>query len=79
MTFEFVIRNYGNVTLENVHMTDDLKTAFSLPIAAQFTVLSLESNDFIVNPEFDGDATIELLAEENTLAAESDGKILLKI
>ena len=41
VTFEFVIRNYGNVTLENVHITDDLKTAFSLPIAAQFTVLSL--------------------------------------
>ncbi|NJL28669.1 MAG: IPTL-CTERM sorting domain-containing protein, partial [Thermoanaerobaculia bacterium] len=72
-TFEVTLENYGNVPLSEVNATADFATAFAA--AASFTVESLTSADFVVNPVFDGDTDINLLAAGNTLAVGALGRI----
>ena len=70
VTFEILIKNYGNVTLIDVQAADDLTTAFPLPTT--FSVESITSDDFAVNPVFDGDTNQQLIGLENSLAPEEE-------
>lgn len=76
---EFAIRveNMGNVPLSNVQVTESLATTFAG--AASFSVFSLLSADFTVNPGFNGAGDTNLLAAGNTLAVGQTGAITLVV
>jgi uncharacterized repeat protein (TIGR01451 family) len=71
VTYELVVRNYGNVDLNNVQVTEDLTTTFAN--ATSFTVapnsVSSPSGDLTPNPNYNGRAdNPNLLAgTDNTL------------
>jgi LPXTG-site transpeptidase (sortase) family protein len=65
VTMEFLVRNYGNVTLHDIDITDDLSETF--PPTTTFAVQSVASTDLTVNPGFDGDSDINLLLPGDTL------------
>jgi LPXTG-site transpeptidase (sortase) family protein len=68
VTFELRVRNYGAVVLSKVQVTDDLVATFAGQ--ATYTVKSLTSSGFTVNPAFNGDSDKNLLsasATNNTL------------
>ena len=75
LTYTITVQNTGNVTLSNLQVTDDLVAAF--PGAASFSVFSLTSPDFTVNPGFNGDTDINLLDGTDTLAVGASGTITL--
>jgi hypothetical protein len=66
LTLSLRLTNYGNVPLGNVNVTADFGAVFTAP--ASFTVMSVTSGDFTVNPAFDGQAVTDLLAAGNSLA-----------
>ena len=47
VTYEILLKNYGNVTLENLQITDDLDATFPAPTT--YVVQSLSSADLTVN------------------------------
>jgi LPXTG-site transpeptidase (sortase) family protein len=73
VTMDILIKNYGNVTLNNVLVTDDLTDTFPLPTT--FEVQSITSTDttLILNnnpdgtPIFTGSSNINLLGPGNSL------------
>jgi LPXTG-site transpeptidase (sortase) family protein len=73
VTFQVLARNYGNVTLHNVLLTDDLVAAFPLPTT--FTVQSLSSTNpsLLLNvdaggaPIYNGSTDLNLLKPGNGL------------
>jgi LPXTG-site transpeptidase (sortase) family protein len=75
--FKIVIKNYGQNALANVQATDDLTSAFPLPTV--FSVQTIESNDFAVNPNFDGNSDQNLLAAGNTLEAGEENHVTLVV
>lgn len=75
--FKIVIKNYGQYALANIQATDDLTSAFPLPTV--FSVQTLESNDFSVNPNFDGNSDQNLLAAGNTLEAGEEKLVTLVV
>ena len=77
VTFVFRAQNYGNVTISDLQLQDDLAVTFPSPIA--FTVRSLDSSDFLVNADFDGTSDKELLAPGNNLGEAKSGEIQLVI
>jgi len=60
VSYEFVVRNYGNVDLSAISVTDDLTTTFATPCAVE--VVSLTSSNFSINVDYDGDTDINLLS-----------------
>ncbi len=74
VTFEFVVRNYGNTVLENVQVRDDLSVFYALTdlTPAQVTVTSA---DFVTNPGYDGLGDPRLLAPGNTLGLGASGTV----
>jgi uncharacterized repeat protein (TIGR01451 family) len=77
VTFDLRIANTGNVPLANLTASDDLAAAFSQALA--FSVVSLTSADFAVNPAYDGRANTQLLAPGNTLAVGGAGTLRLVV
>jgi LPXTG-site transpeptidase (sortase) family protein len=75
--FKIVIKNYGQYALANIQATDDLTSAFPLPTV--FSVQTLESNDFSVNPNFDGNSDQNLLAAGDTLEAGEEKLVTLVV
>ena len=69
----FVVENSGEAALDGVQISDDLVAAFPAP--ATFEVVGLASNDFTVNPAFDGFESTDLLAGTDTLAASATGTV----
>ena len=62
VTFEILVKNYGNVTLHNITITDDLAATFPLPTT--FKVKSITAADPLklkVNPAYNGSTDINLL------------------
>lgn|GEM_PF-851050 len=78
VTFELVVKNLGNVTLTGIQVTDDLAAAFPAEDAT-FTVESLTSDDFTINPAFDGVLDLNLLDGTDSLAFEEQGTITLVV
>jgi LPXTG-site transpeptidase (sortase) family protein len=87
VTFSFVVRNYGNVTLKNIQVTDDLTDTFVKPPSVItptiFTVLSVTSANFRENwpAGYYGNSNINLLMGVGTdiLEPGESGTITLKI
>ncbi len=77
VTFEFNLENFGNVNLDNLTLTDNLTTAF--PASCAVSVMSLTSDDFIVNPAFTGTGNNNMLAAGNDLPVGDKGAVLLTI
>lgn len=77
VTFSIQVENMGNVPLSNVQVTESLATTFAG--AASFSVSSLQSADFAVNPGFDGAGDTSLLAAGNTLPVGAGGTITLVV
>lgn len=77
VTFEILVRNYGNVTLSSVQVTDDLAAVF--PPESPFTVQSLTSDDFTVNSAYDGQTDLNLLDGTDSLAFGEQGIITLVV
>lgn len=65
VTMEILVLNYGNVTLSDISIVDDLTTTFPLPTT--FDVQSINSSTLSVNSGFNGDSDLELLGAGNTL------------
>jgi len=65
VVFEVRLVNLGNVPLTNVNATGNFAAVFPAPIT--FTVTSLTSTDFTVNPAFNGSGNNDFLAAGNTL------------
>ncbi|MBK6996782.1 MAG: hypothetical protein IPH31_18330 [Lewinellaceae bacterium] len=77
VTFEFNLENFGNVNLNNLTLTDNLAAAF--PATCAVTVMSLTSDDFIVNPSFTGTGNNNMLAAGNDLPVGDKGAVLLTV
>jgi LPXTG-site transpeptidase (sortase) family protein len=79
VTMEILARNYGNVTLHDVNIKDDLNPTFPAPTT--FNVQSLSSTDslLLVNSKYDGDKDINMLLAGNTLAAGQSTKVTLVV
>jgi|CXWL01.1.fsa_nt_gi uncharacterized repeat protein (TIGR01451 family) len=73
LTFALHVANLGNVPLSGFQVTEDLATVFTG--VAGVTVLAVTSPDFTVNPGFDGDTDVNLLAAGNTLGVGASGDI----
>ena len=77
MTFEFNIENFGDVVLDSIQVLDTLINTFPAPCA--LSVLSLTSDDFIVNQGFNGITDFGLLVGSDDLPIGDKGSILLTI
>ncbi len=77
VTFEFNVENFGNLNLSNIQVVENLAAAFA-PCGVP-TVLSLTSDDYTVNPAFNGNGMNNMLAVGNLLNVSDKGAILLTI
>ncbi|NPV75141.1 MAG: sortase [Anaerolineae bacterium] len=77
VTYEILVRNYGNVTLKDIQVVDNLAAVF--PALSTFAVQSLTSTDFTINPAYNGSTDIHLLAGTDTLGYQEDGIITLVV
>lgn len=78
VTFEIYVKNYGNVTLDSVQMTDDITLTFPSPTT--FTIQSVTSSDFNVNwPGYNGDVNLNLLEGTDSLDSGADGTLTLVV
>ena len=77
VTFEFNVRNYGRVNLQNIQIVDDLAATF--PASCAVSVQSLTSGVFAVNTAYNGTGNNNLLAAGNTLAVNANGTVLLTV
>ena len=68
ITYTLTAKNYGNITLSNVQLTDDLSAVFPAPVVFAFA-RNLSSTGFTVNAGFNGSSDKNLLAPGNTLTA----------
>ena len=75
--YELNIENYGNVDLDSVQVVDDLAAA-GFTSCSSFTT-SLTSDDFTVNPAFDGMGNNNLLSGLDDLPVGDQGAILLTV
>ena len=73
VTLDIRLTNYGNVPLSNVNAVANFAAVFTPP--AGFTVTSVTSGDFAVNPSFNGNGNSDLLAAGNTLAIDQTGVV----
>jgi len=63
-TYRVHVENFGNVVAQNLNVRDDLTATFP---GLSFEVLSVQSSDLTVNPNYDGDSDQMLLAGVDTL------------
>ncbi|MDR3572311.1 MAG: sortase, partial [Anaerolineaceae bacterium] len=79
VTYEMLVKNYGNVPLSNIQVTDDLTNTF--PAATAFTVQLVSSKDFTVNwPGYTGrPGNQNLLMGTDSLDVASAGKITVVV
>lgn len=76
--FSYKLENYGNTVLTDVTLEDNLDDAFG---AGNYTINSLTSGDFSVNPGYDGSpVNAEMLAiSGNTLNVGESGLVSLSV
>ncbi|MBT8136854.1 MAG: DUF11 domain-containing protein, partial [Gammaproteobacteria bacterium] len=77
LTYTITVENSGDVPLSVTQVTDDLATAFAG--AAGYTVDSVTSGDFAVNPAYDGNTDTNLLAGTDLIAVGATGTIALTV
>jgi LPXTG-site transpeptidase (sortase) family protein len=77
ITYQILVRNYGSVVLNNVQVIDDLNATFPLPTT--FSVQSITSADFAVNPSYNGASDTNLLLGTDSLDVADSGNITLVV
>ncbi len=78
VTFEIYVKNYGNVTLDSVQVTDDINLTFPSPTT--FEIQSIVSSDFNVNwPGYNGNTILDLLDGTDSLDSGEDGTLTLVV
>ncbi|MBK9106237.1 MAG: HYR domain-containing protein [Saprospiraceae bacterium] len=77
ITYEFNIENFSTVVIDSIQVVDDLGAAFPGPCSVSVTELT--SDDFLVNPAYDGISNINLLLGSDDLVVDDKGAILLSI
>ena len=75
--YEINIENYGDVSLADIQAVDDLSAAFPAPCSIENIVLT--SDDFTVNPLYDGVGVTDLLTGADTIQVNDKGAILLEV
>jgi hypothetical protein len=65
LVYEFVVRNYGNVSLAEIQVEEDLSITYATPAVCEIT--SVTSSDLHINDAFDGTDDTDLLTWEDTL------------
>jgi LPXTG-site transpeptidase (sortase) family protein len=78
VTYELLVHNYGNVTLDNIQVTDNLDLTFPAPTT--YSVRSITSSDFTVNSNFNGHTKLDLIDSSKntkTLAFGKESKLNL--
>lgn len=73
VTYEVKVQNYGNVTLNQIQLPDDLKVAYPTPTT--FTVQSITGTSLIVNTAYNGNTEMNLLGTGNQLAPGASGTL----
>ncbi|MEI6577552.1 MAG: Ig-like domain-containing protein, partial [Bacteroidota bacterium] len=76
LTYAIRFQNYGNIALTNVQATENLNTSFS---GASYSFGSILSNDFVVNPSFNGNGSTNLLSTSQTLAVNASGLVYVTL
>jgi uncharacterized repeat protein (TIGR01451 family) len=76
VTYEILVKNSGNIIINNLQVTDDLSAAYS---GATFTVVSKSSSSLSINNSFDGDTDKALLTGNNALQIGAQATILLTV
>lgn len=84
LTYQILVKNYGNVNLTNLQVTDNLATTFAGTNAigeeSTFVVTSLTSAEFSENSSgYNGESNINLLTGTDTLAPGAQGYIHLTL
>lgn len=77
LTYELRLENMGDIDLTNIQATEDLNNTFSS--ASGFILHSFTSNDFTVNPTFNGNTVTSLLASGQNLAPGEFGLVYLTL
>jgi len=77
VTYEINVENFGDVNVDSIQVTDDLVMTFGAPCAIQDIILT--SDDFTVNPDYDGDMDTDLLAGDDDLPVGDQGAILITV
>ncbi len=72
----FRVKNYGDVTLTEVALVDDLDLTFG---TGNYNVSGLYSEEFAVNPAFNGGTVSNVLSAGNTLGVGQTGAVLLTV
>lgn len=76
ITYDLLVENLGNVTLNNVALTENLDDTFG---AGTFTKVSVTSPTLTTNQIYDGSNNLNLLAPGNTLAVGRTAQVRLVI
>jgi uncharacterized repeat protein (TIGR01451 family) len=76
-TYEIRVVNTGDVDINNIQITDSLAAVFAL--SDSVVLLGVESEEFEVNPAFDGDLDVNLLTGLDTLESGNDGAIYVRV
>jgi LPXTG-site transpeptidase (sortase) family protein len=71
------IHNYGNTTVNNIEVSDDLTDTF--PAGTSFEVVSVTSPTLTVNSGYNGSSDIQLLDGTDSLDSTEDGAITLVV
>jgi LPXTG-site transpeptidase (sortase) family protein len=81
LTFNVLVRNYGNVTLHDVNVTDSLTDTFAVPVGHEETMFSVLSIDgtLAVNSGYNGVSDTELLDDGVTLAPGAEGTVTIVV
>jgi hypothetical protein len=77
-TYEIRVENTGDVILDNVQVVDDLNSTF-FPEALDFAVISLTSEEFNVNPSYNGSSDINMLTGTDILLPGNEGAIYVTV
>lgn len=78
ITFDILVRNYGNTDIVNLQVIDNLHTDL-LSRATSHDAPQTASADFAVDPAYTGDTTVNLLLGTDTLAVGGEGMITITI
>ncbi|MDA9774118.1 HYR domain-containing protein [Saprospiraceae bacterium] len=77
VTYEINVQNYGDVTLDSIHVFDTLTNTFVMPCSP--VVNEITSDDFIIDPAYDGITNTNMLAGIDDLAPGDKGSILVTV
>jgi uncharacterized repeat protein (TIGR01451 family) len=77
LTYSIGVENMGNTTLYFVQVVEDLNQTFGG--ATNYSIVSVSSGDFAVNPNFDGNTDTNLLTGADNLLVTGSGTITLSV